>query len=72
MGQKIAYKAKEIPIGWVPYLADSIEIDESHLLDVERVTRVDGGVLLQLHGTVPEPSLDEAMGIRRALGYDVH
>ena len=69
--QKINNKAKEIPVGWVTYLSDSVAIDESNLPDLYRITRTDDGMLLQLHGTVQEPSLDEALGIRRALGYDV-
>jgi hypothetical protein len=69
--QKINHKAKEIPVGWVTYLANSVAIDEPKLPDLSRITRTGDGMLLQLHGTVQEPSLDEALGIRRALGYEV-
>lgn len=60
-----------MPVGWVTYLANSVAIDESRLPDLSRITRTDDGMLLQLHGTVQAPSLDDALGIRRALGYDV-
>ncbi|MDV8022206.1 Imm52 family immunity protein [Rhodococcus sp. IEGM 1330] len=69
--QNVDDKAMEIPIGWLTYLANSVALDESKLTELAQLTRVDGGIYLQLHGTPQEPSLDDALGVRRALGYAV-
>lgn len=69
--QNVDRRAKEIPVGWLTYLSDDVEIDKSELPTAVRATEESGGILLELPGTPQELSLDDALGVRRALGYEL-
>jgi hypothetical protein len=68
--QKINFRAKEIPIGWMTYIANSVPVDNAKLPALPQITETGQGRFLQLHGNAQEPSLDDALAIRRALGYE--
>lgn len=63
-------KPQQVRVGWVTYIRDDIPWDTALIPDAVRVEAGDGGRYVTLSGTPEEPSLDEALAIRRALGYD--
>ncbi|WP_330431341.1 hypothetical protein [Gordonia sesuvii] len=60
----------EVYVGWYTYISDRIPIDED-ILDAGKVERIGcaGGQYIMLDGTPTEPSLEQALLIRKALGY---
>ncbi|WP_441963183.1 hypothetical protein [Mycolicibacterium houstonense] len=51
------------------YIRDDVPLDMSAVPEEVHIEMGDGGRYLTLSGTPDEPSLDQALAIRRALGY---
>ncbi len=67
--QKYNRSKREIPVGWLTYLSEDIELDSWRMPDDVAVEKVRGGIYLTLPGHPQYPSLDAALAVRRALGY---
>ncbi|MDJ0396349.1 hypothetical protein QMK17_23880 [Rhodococcus sp. G-MC3] len=67
--QKHRAANREIPVGWLTYLSEDIELDSRAMPDEVSIEKVDGGIYLTLPGHPQHPSLDAALAVRRALGY---
>lgn len=63
------HKTPQVRIGWLTYIRDDVPLDLAKVPDEVAVEARDGGRYLMLSGTPGEPSLDQAMALREALGY---
>ena len=62
-------KPQQVRVGWMTYIRDDVPLDTSLVPAEVRIESGDGGRYLTLSGTPEDPSLDQALAIRRALGY---
>lgn len=62
-------KPQQVRVGWMTYIRDDVPLDTSAVPEEVHIEVADGGRYLTLSGTPEEPSLDQALAIRRALGY---
>ncbi|KMV14962.1 hypothetical protein ACT17_27440 [Mycolicibacterium conceptionense] len=62
-------KPQQVRVGWFTYIRDDVPLDTSLVPEAVHIEAGDGGRYLTLSGTPGEPSLDQAMAVRRALGY---
>ncbi|BBX89327.1 immunity 52 family protein [Mycolicibacterium boenickei] len=62
-------KPQQVRVGWMTYIRDDVPLDTSLVPEEVHIEVGDGGRYLTLSGTPEEPSLDQALAIRRALGY---
>jgi hypothetical protein len=62
-------KPQQVRVGWLTYIRDDVPLDTSLVPEEVHIEAGDGGRYLTLSGTPQEPSLDQALAIRRALGY---
>lgn len=63
------HKTPQVRVGWVTYIRDEVPLDMSAVPEDVHIDAGDGGRYLTLSGTPEDPSLDQALAIRRALGY---
>lgn len=63
------HKTPQVRVGWLTYIRDDVPLEISAVPDGVHIESADGGRYLTLSGTPQEPSLDQALAIRRALGY---
>lgn len=63
------HKTPQVRVGWMTYIRDDVPLDMSAVPAEVDIEAGDGGRYLTLSGTPEEPSLDQALAIRRALGY---
>lgn len=62
-------KPQQVRVGWLTYIRDEVPLDLSAVPADVHIDAGDGGRYLTLSGTPEDPSLDQALAIRRALGY---
>ncbi len=67
--QKINRRAKEIPVGWLTYVASAVDVDLALLPGTVDVSEAVHGTVFRLSGDPHSPDLDEARALRLALGY---
>lgn len=63
------HKTPQVRVGWMTYIRDNVTLDTSLVPEEVHIEAGDGGRYLTLSGTPQEPSLDQALAIRGALGY---
>lgn len=63
------HRTPQVRVGWMTYIRDGIELDTSILEKTLRRSKGDGGTYIRLAGTPEDPDLDQAMLVRKALGY---
>ncbi|NLU84337.1 Imm52 family immunity protein [Rhodococcus sp. HNM0569] len=66
-----AARRGERPVGWLTFVSNDVDLDRTALDGLARVDETADGVWIELHGTPAEPLLDDALTVRRALGYSV-
>ncbi|RVW06278.1 Imm52 family immunity protein [Rhodococcus spongiicola] len=64
-----AARRGERPVGWLTYVGHDIDLDSAALTGLARVDETTEGVWIELHGSPSDPSFDDALTVRRALGY---
>ncbi|BBY26608.1 hypothetical protein [Mycolicibacterium sediminis] len=60
---------RQVRVGWMTHIRDDVPLDVVDVPDDVRIEVGDGGRYLTLAGTPRDPSLEQALAIRRALGY---
>ena len=63
------HETPQVRVGWLTYIRDDVSLDVTAVPESVRVEAGDGGRYLTLSGTPEQPDLDEALSVRRVLGY---
>lgn len=67
--QNINRRAKEIPVGWLTYVASTVDVDLALVPETVDDSEASHGTVFQLSGDPHSPDLEEARALRLALGY---